>query len=75
MKEYEGSGGIAPPFLTSALDWVSGQIHASAAAPPGDTAPDTHWIGGWVDSRAGLGFMEMSKICLLVPRIEPQSLY
>jgi hypothetical protein len=33
---------------------VSGQIHAPAALPPGERTPDTHWIGGWVDPRAGL---------------------
>jgi hypothetical protein len=29
------SGGIAPPFMTSALDRVSGQLHALAALPMG----------------------------------------
>jgi hypothetical protein len=32
---------------------VSGQLHASAALPPGK-ATGTHWIGGWVGPRAGL---------------------
>jgi hypothetical protein len=36
-------------FLTSALDWVSGQCHSPAALYPG-----THWIGGWVGLRARL---------------------
>jgi hypothetical protein len=31
-----GSGGITPPFLTSTLDEVSGQLHALAALPPGE---------------------------------------
>jgi hypothetical protein len=35
MKKYWGSGSIASPFLTSALDWVIGQHHApSALSPP-----------------------------------------
>jgi hypothetical protein len=28
---------------------VSGQLHAPAALPPGERAPSTHYIGGWVD--------------------------
>jgi hypothetical protein len=36
---------------------VSGQLHASAALPPGKS-PGTHFIGGWVDPRAGLDDME-----------------
>jgi hypothetical protein len=33
---------------------VSGELHASAALPPRERAPGTHWIGGRVDPRAGL---------------------
>jgi hypothetical protein len=33
---------------------VSGQLHAPAALPPRETAPGTHWIGGWVGHRAVL---------------------
>jgi hypothetical protein len=32
---------------------VSGQLHAPSALPPG-----THWIGDWVDPRAGLDDVE-----------------
>jgi hypothetical protein len=31
---------------------MSGQFHAPAALPPGKEPPSTHWIGGWVGSRA-----------------------
>jgi hypothetical protein len=31
---------------------VSGQLHASAALPPREIAPGTHWIGGWVGPKA-----------------------
>jgi hypothetical protein len=31
---------------------VSGQLHALAALPPGKDPPLTHWIGGWVGTRA-----------------------
>jgi hypothetical protein len=33
---------------------VSGRLHASAALPIGERAPDTHWIGGWVGPEASL---------------------
>jgi hypothetical protein len=42
-----GSGCIDPHFLdlgTTRPDRI----------PPGDRAPGTHWIGGWVDPRAGV---------------------
>jgi hypothetical protein len=41
-----GSRGIAPSFLTSALDG-GGQIHGPSALPE-ENAPGTHWIAGWV---------------------------
>jgi hypothetical protein len=37
---------------------VSGQLHAPAALPPGEKAPGTHCIWGWVASRAGLEDVE-----------------
>jgi len=39
--------------LTSALDGVGGQRHASAALPPGKRLR-THCIGDWVGPKAGL---------------------
>jgi hypothetical protein len=33
---------------------VSGQLHAPATSPPGESSPPTHWIRGWVGLRAGL---------------------
>jgi hypothetical protein len=41
---------------------VSGQLHAPAALPPGERAPGTPCIGGWVGPRAGLDDMEKRKI-------------
>jgi hypothetical protein len=35
MQKYGGSGGTAPSFSTSALDWVYGQLRALAALSPG----------------------------------------
>jgi hypothetical protein len=53
-------------FLTSALDWVSGQRHAQAALYPRERTPGIHWIGGWVGLRAGL------HTPLPLPGIEPR---
>jgi hypothetical protein len=33
---------------------LSGQLHATAALPPGERAAVTHWIGGRMSPRAGL---------------------
>jgi hypothetical protein len=41
-------------FLTSVLEGMSGQRHTTAPLYRWDTAPVTHWIGGWVGFRAGL---------------------
>jgi hypothetical protein len=52
-EDVWGNGGIAPPFLTSALDggeWSGGR------------SPEYHWIGGWVGSRAGLDAAEKREI-------------
>jgi hypothetical protein len=45
-------------FFTSAL--VGGEWSASRPSRfiPGERASGTHWIGGWVGSRAGLDDME-----------------
>jgi hypothetical protein len=33
---------------------VSGQLHGPSDLPPWERARGAHWIGGWVDPRAGL---------------------
>jgi hypothetical protein len=47
-EDVSGSSGIAPPFLTSALDggeWsTSCRVHFTAD----ERTPSTHWIRGWV---------------------------
>jgi hypothetical protein len=40
---------------------VSGQADTPDAILPRETAPATHWIGGWVDPRAGLNKRAKSK--------------
>jgi hypothetical protein len=56
-------------FLTSAL--VGGE--RSALRPsrfsPGERGPRTHWIGGWVDPRAGLDDVEKRRF-LTLPGLE-----
>jgi hypothetical protein len=52
-------------FLTSAL--VAGEWPASLSGrfTPWGRGPDTHWIGGWVDPRAGLDDVEKRKFLTL----------
>jgi hypothetical protein len=45
---------------------VSGQIQAPAALPPGERALGTHWIGDWLEPRAGLDDVEKRKFLFLL---------
>jgi hypothetical protein len=58
MKIYEGSGGIAPPFLTSALDGDEWLALRSGRFTPGEKAPCIHCIAGWVGPRTSLDAVE-----------------
>jgi hypothetical protein len=40
-----GSGGIAPPFLTSALDGGEWSASRPGRFTSGEIAADTHWVG------------------------------
>jgi hypothetical protein len=55
--------------LTSAL--AAGEWSASCAGrfTPGERAPNTHCIGGWVEPRVGLDGVERTEI-LLLPEME-----
>jgi hypothetical protein len=70
MKTWD-SGGIAPPFLTSALDGGEWLASRPGSFTPGERAPGTHWIGSWVGPRAGLDDVEKRKF-LTLPGLEPQ---
>jgi hypothetical protein len=58
MKAYEGVDLQIHIFLTSAI--VGGEWSASHRGrfTPGEGAPGTHWIGGWVNPSAGLDDVE-----------------
>jgi hypothetical protein len=56
------TGGIAPPFLTSALDGDEWSAYALAALLLGMGPPCTHWIGGWEGPTVSLDTMENRKI-------------
>jgi hypothetical protein len=60
-------------FLTMAL--VGGERSTSSPGRfiPGERAPGTHWIGGWVDLRASLDDLEKRKF-LTLPGLELQPL-
>jgi hypothetical protein len=60
MKTYGGADVYIHVSLTSAL--VGGKWSASH---PGRFTRGTHWVGGWVDPRAGLDDMEKRKFFTL----------
>jgi hypothetical protein len=51
---------------------VSGHLHAPAALPR-ERAPGTHWIGGWVCSRAVLDAVVKRKIPSLRRESNPRT--
>jgi hypothetical protein len=57
-EDVWGSGGIAPPFLTSELDGGEWPASCPSRFTPGERVPGTHWTGGWVSPRAGLDAVE-----------------
>jgi hypothetical protein len=61
MTTEWGVGAQTHVFLTSAL--AAGESSASRPGrfTPGERAPGTHWIGGWVVPTAGLDDMEKWK--------------
>jgi hypothetical protein len=63
MNTYGGVGVQIKVLLT--LTFIRGEWSASCPSHfiPGERAPRTHWIGGWVGPRAGLDNMEKKK-CL-----------
>jgi hypothetical protein len=56
-------------FLTSALVGVEWSTSRPGRFTPGERAPGTHWIGGWVDLKTGLDDLEKRKF-LTLPGLE-----
>jgi hypothetical protein len=54
MKNIKWVEAYILSFLTSALDGVSGQLHAPAALPKGKKPPVPTEYGDWVGIKAGL---------------------
>jgi len=48
MKTYGGVEIQLHAFLTSALDGGEWSASRPGHFTPGETAPGTHWLGGWV---------------------------
>jgi hypothetical protein len=65
MKTYGGVDVQIHIFLTSAL--VGGEWSNSRPGRyiPGERAPGTHWIGGWLDFKASLDDLEKRKFLTL----------
>jgi hypothetical protein len=58
MKAYGGVDVLTHVFLTSAVDGGEWSASLPGRFTPGERAAGTHWIAGWVGSRAGLDDME-----------------
>jgi hypothetical protein len=69
MKAYGGMDVQIHIFLTSALTGGEWSDSCPSRFTPRERAPGTHWIGGWVDSRAGLDDVEKRKF-LTLPGLE-----
>jgi len=71
MKMYWGSGIQLHSFLISALDGGEWSVSRADRFTSGERAHDTHWIEGWVDSRAGLDAVTKRKNYLPLPKSKP----
>jgi hypothetical protein len=69
MKVYGGVDLYIHIFLTSALGGGEWSASRPGCFTPGERAPSTYWIGGWVGPRAGLDDVEKRKF-LTLPGIE-----
>jgi hypothetical protein len=58
MKAYGGVDVYIHISLTSALAGSEWSASRPCLFTPGETAPGTNWIGGWVDPRAVLDEVE-----------------
>jgi hypothetical protein len=65
MKTYGGVDVQIHIFLTLALTGGEWSASCPGRFTPRERASSTHWIGGWVDPRAGLDDMEKRKFLTL----------
>jgi hypothetical protein len=70
MKAYEGVDILIHIFLTSALAGGEWSTSRPGRFTPGEIAPGTHWIGGWVGPRTAME----KKQFLTLPGLELRSL-
>jgi hypothetical protein len=61
-EDLWGSGGIAPPFMSLALDRDDVSASRAYSFTTRERTPGIHWIGGWVDPRVGLDVLVKRKI-------------
>jgi hypothetical protein len=69
MKAYGGVDVLIQIFLNSALTGGEWSASRPGRFTPGERAPGTRWIGGWVNPRAGLDDIEERKF-LTLPGLE-----
>jgi hypothetical protein len=62
MKAYGGMDLQIHIFLTSALNGDEWSASRPSSFTPGEIAPSSHWIGGWVGLRASLDDVEKRKV-------------
>jgi hypothetical protein len=65
MKAYGGVDAQIHIFFTLALAGRERSPSRAGHFTPGETVPGIHWIGGWVDPRAGLDDLEKRKFLTL----------
>jgi hypothetical protein len=65
MKAYGRVNVQIHIFLISALVGGEGSVSRPGRFTPGERTSGTHWIGGWVDLRAGLDDLTKRKFLTL----------
>jgi hypothetical protein len=62
MKAYWGVEVYLHEFFISSLSWREWSVSRAGRFTPRERAPGTHWIGGWLDPRAGLDAVVKKKV-------------